>query len=107
MAAGDISFIVGDTNTPLLVTVYTNEASPVVVDLSTSTVELVYKIGEANAQYRAMTITDAANGKAQYTFASGELTEGTMECEVVVTNASGLIATSTETFTYDVRARLT
>lgn len=57
-------------------------------------------------QERAMAVTSASGGRAEYTFAAGELFAPEMRFEVRLTDSGGLETTSLDLETLAVRARL-
>lgn len=78
-----------------------------VIDITGYTVTLKFILNDGDLQSRTATITDAANGKAQYRFAAGELGEGgNLRVEWMLTDGSGYLYTSNDSFTYKVRSRL-
>lgn len=99
--------VAGDTASKLVVTCKDN-ATQSVIDLTGATVRLRYRIDGGALQVKTMTVqTPAANGKADYQWAGGELTAGTLLAEVEITDAAGKVMTSLEPIYLPVRAKLT
>jgi hypothetical protein len=100
----DYSFVSGDTNSVLTVTC-TRADTLAALNLATATVALKWRIDGGTLQTKTMTVTDAANGIATYTFTTGELTAGLMVAEVEVTDG-GKVISSAETMRFTVRAKV-
>lgn len=103
-------FVVGDTLSVIEVQFVGQDGDP--PDISGGSVFMAYRIllgpervpGLLNN--RAMTIVDPVSGRVKYTLESGDLAEGIMRCEFVITLADGRVATSLEFVDFLVRARL-
>jgi hypothetical protein len=100
-----IEFVQNDTGSRLLDTAIDN-ATELPINLTGGTVRARYKIGGGALQTKQMTITDAANGKAEYLFLAGELAPGSLEGEIEIIDAGGKVITSLETFKFGIRTKL-
>jgi hypothetical protein len=84
-------FVENDTGSVLRV-LCTEKSTKAALNLSGATVRLKWKVAGV-LTVRVMTITDAANGIAEYKFALGELRPTLKEAEVEVTLANGDVVT--------------
>jgi len=96
--------VTGDTGSKLVVTCNDNDTSSV-IDLTGASVVLRWE-GDTQVESRAMTITDAANGVAEYKFAAGEIIAPKMRFEVEITAGNGDIITNTALIELVVREQL-
>ena len=93
-------WVAGDTGSKLLVTC-TNREDQAAIDLDGATVNLKYKIDDGDLVTREMTnLSPTANGQAEYTFLTGELTAVAAGCEFVgeveISSPGGIITTPTQ-----------
>lgn len=105
-----IELVAGDTGTVLVATVR-KSSDKSVVDLTGATVRLKYTIDGGALATKTMTVTDAANGKAEYQFTTGELTaaadgESTMRAEVELTDSGGKVTTQLVPMNLPIRAKV-
>lgn len=99
------TFVSGDTDSTLEITC-TDTADPAVaINLANCTVRLYWQVGDVE-RGGTMTVTDAANGVAEYTFVTGDLLAGTMTAEVEIEDTSGHILTCQDVLEYAVRERI-
>lgn len=98
-------FVTGDTGSTLHVTCKDRDSgSPIA--LSGSTVRLKWKKADGTLATQVMTITDAPNGVAAYTFVAGELFSPKMRFEVEITDGTGKILTILNTIDVLVREQV-
>lgn len=98
-------FVTADTLSKLKVTcVKRSDGSP--VDLTGSTINFKFRCGPGAIITRAMGITSAVNGQAEYTFAAGELAADDLSGEVEITTAGGFVMSSLTFIKHRVRAKL-
>lgn len=100
-----MSFVSGDTGSKLEVTCKRDDTGAV-IDLTGSTVKLKWDDAAGALQTKAMTITDAANGIAEYQFLANELFAQQMKFEVEITDSGGKVLHSLELIRENVRAVL-
>lgn len=98
-------FVQSDTGSKLQVTCK-NDNDNSVIDLSNSTLELKWVDAAGALQTKTMTVTDAANGVAEYLFSGSELEAGKMSFEVEITTA-GKVISNLDLIKVTVRAELT
>ncbi len=89
-----------------LVATCLDRATSAPLNLSGKTLELRYRIDNGALQTKPMTITDAANGKAEYQFAAADLTAGTLTGEIRIQPGLSDQVTSLAPFHLSVRAPL-
>jgi len=97
-----------DTGSTLEVTCK-DDATGVVIDLTGFTqILLRYKIDTSAVQEKAMTITNAVGGVAEYKFLAAELLAGggNFTGEVRITDGAGFIVTSVNNIVLDVKDRV-
>ncbi len=98
-----------DTGSTLEVTCK-NRVTLVVIDLTGFLAALLrYTVGSSAVQEKTMTISATpTDGKASYKFLTGELIDGggSFIAEIRLTDASGLVLTSTENIVRSVKARI-
>jgi len=101
-------FTAGDTGSVLRITVYDRYTKSIVALDGIYTVNLLFKPEGGALLVRAMTVlTGADNGKAEYQFQSGELTVGTMEAQIEITEiATGKKISEVGIRTYEVGPKL-
>jgi hypothetical protein len=98
-------FVTNDTVSKLKVTcVKRSDGTP--VDLTGSTINLKFRCGPGAIITRAMGVTSAVNGQAEYTFAVGELQADDLTGEVEITTAGGFIMSSLTFVKHRVRPKL-
>ena len=97
-------FVENDTGSKIEVTCK-NDVDNSVIDISSSTLVLKWVNATGDLQSKAMTITDGANGVAEYLFTAAELEAGTMSFEVEITTG-GLIISNLDLINVDVRTEL-
>jgi len=100
-----MSFVSGDTGSKLQVTCKDDDTGTA-IDLTGSTVQLQWKDRSGTFVEKTMTVTDAANGVAEYQFAAGELFAKKMLFEVEITDSSGNVIRSLSLLEEDVRSAL-
>lgn len=101
-----IELVASDTGSKLTV-VLTDAGTGNAIDLTGSTVKLKYRLGGGALVTKTMTVTaPATQGIATYQFGTGELTAGTLNAEVEITDQSGNVITSSSEIGVDVRAKL-
>lgn len=100
-----IDFVEADTQ-PTLELTFRDRVTKVLQNLTGTTVTLRWKIESGAKVERAMTITDAVNGVAEYQFATGELTPGTFQYEATITDGTGRTLTTLMIQLLEVRARI-
>ena len=100
----DYNLVAGDTNTALIVTCKRADTGAA-IDLTGATVTLKWRIDGGTLATKTMTITDAANGIASYTFGTSELAAGLMVAEVEVA-VSGKTSSSVEAMRFTVRPKV-
>lgn len=101
-----IDYVAGDTASKHGPVTCKDKAG-VVIDLTGTTVKLLYRIEGGALQTRTMTIlSPATEGKVEYQFISTDLTEGVMVGAVEITDSGGKIVTETCTFKRVIRAKL-
>lgn len=94
----------GDTGSVLVITI--KDSAGVVFDLTGASVVFRWD-GETGALVeRTATISDAANGKAEYQFAAGELFAPKMNIEVEITTVGGKKITATDLLKLSIREEL-
>ena len=104
-------FVEGDTLTTLKSQLF-DEDTGIPLDLTggSAFVRFVFQRPADGAwsvpQDRQMTVTDAAQGKVEYQFQSGELLTGLMRLEATATLANGRSVTTKRFTEFTVRARL-
>ena len=99
------SFVENDTASKLEVTCIDNDSGNA-IPLTGKTVTLRWSDRRGEPIARVMTITDAANGVAEYQFAAGELDQPSMQFEVQITNADSTIMKSLDVLVEKVRKEL-
>lgn len=84
-------FTAGDTGSVLRITVRDKYTKGIIALNTVYTVNLLFKMAGGTLLTRSMTVLTGTNdGKAEYQFQSGELTVGTMEAQIEITEiASG------------------
>ena len=102
-----MDFVELDTGSTLLV-ICRNQATNGLIDLTGATVKLKYRLNGTGAlQTKTMTVNAPGTlGQAQYTFLVADLGADFENAEVEITDAGGLIVTSTDTFHLTVRAKV-
>ena len=102
-------FTTGDTGSVLRVTVRDKYTKAILPLDTIYTVNLLFKAAGGTLQSRAMTVlTGTDDGKAEYQFQSGELTEGTLQAQIEITEiASGKKISEIGIRTYEVGPKLT
>lgn len=102
-------FTAGDTGSVLRITVRDKYTKSVIPLNTIYTVNLLFKMEGGMLVSRAMTVlTGADDGKAEYQFSTGELTAGTMQAQIEVTEiASGKKISGLGIQTFEVGPKLT
>ena len=98
-----MSFVAGDTGSKFEATCQDDQTG-LPIDLTGSTVELLWKDAGDVLVVRAMTITDGPGGVAEYQFVAAELVAPAMNFEVKIADSSGKIVRSLELMKETVRA---
>lgn len=98
-------FTEGDTGSKLEVTCK-DDADKSVIDLTGATAKVRWKNGAGQLVEKAMTVTNAAGGIAEYQFAAGELEPGTMGIEIEITDSGGDIIKNLSLILARVREKL-
>lgn len=105
MAGTLYDFVENDTASVLVVTLV-NKQTRVPIDLTGSTVRLVYTIDAGVTQSRVMAIVTPLSGICQYQFITGDLTPGKMEAATEITFSDTTILSQLDSFIFQVRAKL-
>lgn len=99
-------FVSNDTGSTLLVTC-TDKVTGHVIDLTGSLVTIRwYAVDGSTVVSKAMSIVNAAAGKAKYQFLTGELFSPIMRFEVAITSADGAVITNLDLITATVRNQI-
>ena len=99
--SASISFVEGDT--------FAKVTATFSVDLTGATVELAFRVlrgtgrWPSSRQLRAMVVTNAASGVAEFEFAAGDLQAGVLRAEAIATLASGQQVTTSKYTDFVVR----
>jgi hypothetical protein len=99
-----VSFVTLDTGAKFSITLLEPD-SDIPRDLTAATVTMKARRADGTLLTRGMTITSAAGGQAEVTFAATELVKGRMVIEVEVAQGSTVISTR-DTYTYYVRPKV-
>ena len=98
-------FVEADTGSKLEVTCK-NDDDKSVIDLTGATVKIRWKNLAGSVQEKAMTVTNAAGGVAEYEFAASELEEHRQAHEIEITDSGGKVITSLNPVTVTIRKKL-
>lgn len=98
-------FVANDTGSKLKVTCKDNDTGAA-INLTGATVLLRWMDKTGATQSKTMTVTDAANGVAEYQFAAGEIAYPKMSFDVRITDTGGKIITNLAPIEVTVRAPL-
>jgi len=106
--AAQYDFTAGDTGSVLRVTMRDKYTKALLPLSGLYTANILFKMEGGALVSRAMTILSGANdGKAEYQFTTGELTAGTMEAQIEITEtASGKKISGLGIRTYEVGIKL-
>jgi hypothetical protein len=96
--------VTGDTASSLSITCKDSAGQP--IDLTGCTVKLHWLDENGVLKNPDMTISNAVNGIVTYQFGANEIFAPKMVFEVQITNSSGKILTSSNTFTLTVREQI-
>lgn len=96
--------VTNDTGSSLVVNCKDNTTG-LAIDLTGSTVRLRWKNGLV-VETRTMTITNAVNGQAKYTFLTGEIIAPKMAFEVEITDSTGKVLSNLKLIEVLVRREL-
>jgi len=106
MAATKFDFVQADTASVLRVTLL-NKQTRVPIDLTGSTVRLIWSIDSGPTQSRVMTlVAPFTSGVCEYKFLAADLTPGKMTAATEITFADTSILSQLDSFTFQVRAKL-
>ena len=105
MASTKFDFVEADTASVVNVTIV-NKQTRTPIDLTGSTVRLIYSIDDGSTQSRIMTIVTPLSGVVEYKFAVDDLLPGTMTANTEVTFADTTILSQLDSFIFQVRAKL-
>ena len=96
--------VTGDTGSKLVISC--KDSSTQAIDLTGSTVRLIWEGEDGTLKTPTMDIVDAALGVVSYQFAAGEIFAPKMVFEVEVTDSAGQIVTCVDKFQLIVREQL-
>jgi hypothetical protein len=105
MGATLFTFVEADTASVLRVTLV-NKQTLGAIDLTGSTVRLIYTIDDGSTQSRVMTLVTPLSGICEYQFVTGDLTPGKMIANTEITFSDTTILSQLDSFTFQVRAKL-
>lgn len=97
--------VVLDTGSKIQVTCTDNETAAV-IDLTGATVSLRWVDPDGALQTKAMTVTNAAGGIAEYLFLAGEIAYPKMRFEVIITDSGGKTISNLDLIELTTRNRL-
>lgn len=97
--------VVSDTGSKLQVTCSDNETLAV-INLTGATVSLRWVDPAGVLQTKAMTVTNAVGGIAEYLFAAGEIAYPKMKFEVIITDSGGKTISNLDLIEVATRNRL-
>lgn len=102
-----IDLVVGDTGSVLKATCTDKDTGIVLPGLGASVVRLKYRINNDNLKTKTMQVVDAAAGKVEYQFASGDLSSaGSFRGEIEVTDAANKVLTNIEPIVLMIRGKI-